>query len=113
MGQAITVTRQPGALPEVMRFELNRSLTGMAIERYSASPAGERPPDVLARRLFDLGATHVTIYSNVVTITAPAERWRDIADRAEETITNLFIHYNGDTPAPEPTPESAPEASAE
>ena len=58
MGQHITVTVAPGASPSVRIFDLNRSITGMAIERYpsvAAVKAG-RPPDVLARRLFDLGA---------------------------------------------------------
>ncbi len=56
-------------------FEANRSITGMAIEMYPTRrrrPTGARPPDVLAQRLFDLGATKVTVYSNVVTVEAPA-----------------------------------------
>src|SRR2546426_174744 len=63
MGQPITVTARPGASPSVRLFDLNRSLTGMEIERYHTvdDPTGDRPPDVLARRLFDLGATRVTI----------------------------------------------------
>ena len=59
MGQFITVTVQAGASPSVRIFDLNRSLTGMAIERYPSVEEGrraDRPPDVLARRLFDLGA---------------------------------------------------------
>ena len=63
MGQPITVTARPGASPSVRLFDLNRSLTGMEIERYHAveDTQGDRPPDVLARRLFDLGATQATI----------------------------------------------------
>ena len=70
MGQEITVTTRPGASPAVRMFTCNRSITGMAIERY-ASPdeaGGARPPDVLARRLFDAGAWRVTIYSSAVTV---------------------------------------------
>ena len=36
MGQFITVTVRAGASPSVRMFDTNRSLTGMAIERYSA-----------------------------------------------------------------------------
>ena len=73
MGQPITVTARPGASPSIRLFDLNRSLTGMEIERYHTvgDTKGDRPPDVLARRLFDLGATQVTIYSSAVTVQAP------------------------------------------
>ena len=62
MGQEITVAARRGASPSVMIFECNRSITGMAIERYTSidDAHGSRPPDVLARRLFDLGATRET-----------------------------------------------------
>ncbi len=52
MGQFITVTVRAGASPSVRMFDTNRSLTGMAIERYSApeqAAGGDRAPDVLAR----------------------------------------------------------------
>ena len=44
MGQPIAVTARPGLRPEVMHFEINRSLTGMQTERY-ASPEAARLPD--------------------------------------------------------------------
>lgn len=95
MGQEITVTALHGASPAVMLFDLNRSLTGMAIERYTSVEAarGDRPPDVLARRLFDLGATKVTIYSSVVTVEAPPERWEVILPEVTRTIEHLFLYY--------------------
>ena len=98
MGQPITVTVRAGTRPEVRFFEANRSLTGMAIETY-ASPAaavGDRPPDVLARRLFDLGATRVTVYSNVVTVEAPAWAWPDLEPEITHTIEHLFEFYGDD-----------------
>ena len=75
MGQAIVVTAKPGGRPGVVIFECNRSLTGMQTERYPAPPddSRHRPPDVLARQLFDLGARHVTIYSNIVVVEATDE----------------------------------------
>ena len=98
MGQPITVTMRAGTRPEVRFFEANRSLTGMAIEMYVKpdDAVGDRPPDVLARRLFDLGATKVTVYSNVVTVEAPAAAWRDLEAKVTFTIEHLFEFYGDD-----------------
>lgn len=98
VGQDITVRARDGASRSVKFFDCNRSLTGMAIERYDAPDAvvGRRPPDVLARRLFDLGVTRVTIYSSVVTVEAPAERWADLEPQVVATIERLFGYYGDD-----------------
>ena len=108
MGQPITVSVRAGGRPEVRFFDANRSLTGMAIETYvrgedvrgpgegEAVPDGQRPPDVLARRLFDLGAQRVTIYSNVVTVEAPAAAWAELEPKAVHTIEHLFEYYGED-----------------
>jgi hypothetical protein len=98
MGQEITVVARAGASPSVRMFDLNRSLTGMAIERYASVDATGRgrPPDVLARRLFDLGADRVTIYSSGVTVEAPPERWPDLERQVTEAIRNLFGYYGED-----------------
>jgi len=93
MGQPITVEEKPSATPGIVRFELNRSLTGMGHERYPspASASGDRVVDELARRLFDTGkVAAVHIYSNVV----PA----DLAKGMDSTglagvIHDLFIYY--------------------
>src|SRR4051812_16217959 len=71
MGQPITVVEKPSATPGIVRFELNRSLTGMGHERYPSRDAatGDRIVDELVRRLFDTGkAGSVHVYSNVVTV---------------------------------------------
>jgi hypothetical protein len=119
MGQAITVTVRPGVSPSVRIFDCNRSITGMAIETYaSVDDVGDgRPPDVLARRLFDLGATKVTVYSSGVIVEAPAESWSALEPRVIETIEHLFGYYGDDAgwspdalraigvePAPTPEP---------
>ena len=98
MGQLITVTAQAGASPSVRIFDCNRSITGMAIEPYTSleDTAGGRPPDVLARRLFDLGATRVTVYSSAVTVEAPEDRWPTSRAEVEETIEHLFGYYGDD-----------------
>src|SRR3954462_144919 len=98
MGQPITVSVHAGANPAVRFFDCNRSLTGMAIEVYNApdEAVGDRPPDVLAKRLFDLGATKVTVYSNVVTVEAPASAWPDLEAKITFTIEHLFEFYGSD-----------------
>jgi hypothetical protein len=122
MGQEITVTSRAGASPTVRIFSCNRSLTGMAIERYSSATdvkdGDHRPPGVLARRLFDLGATSVTVYSSAVAVVAPPERWDSLEPQVVETIEHLFGYYGDDAgwspdslraigveplPTPEPT----------
>lgn len=93
MGQPIAVTQKPSPRPDVVRFEINRSLTGMGHERYrsAADATGDRPPDVLARKLFERGGIDaVHIFSNVITV--------DLAEGAspdglQELIEELFIYY--------------------
>jgi hypothetical protein len=100
MGQLITVTARPGASAAVRMFDLDRSLTGMALELYDslddAKARGGRPPDVLAQRLFEAGATRVTVYSNAVTVEAPEEQWGELEDRARFLIEHLFEYYGDD-----------------
>jgi hypothetical protein len=99
MGQPITVTVRAGAAPNIRFFECDRSLTSMAIEVYTAdseAASAGRPPDVLARRLLDAGAGKVTIYSNVVTVEAPADVWPELEPKATFTIEHLFEFYGDD-----------------
>lgn len=98
MGQDITVTARAGASPTIRMFDCNRSLTGMAIERYASADdtTGGRAPDVLAHRLFELGASKVTVYSNDVVVEAPADAWADLEPKVIETMENLFGFYGDD-----------------
>jgi len=99
MGQSIVVTEKPSSNPGVVRFETNRALTGMGHERYVAGTEvwGNRPPDVLARRLFEQpSVAGVQINGNVVTV--------DLAkgfapDGLADVIVNLYRFY------PDPTGE--------
>jgi hypothetical protein len=93
MGQPIGVTENRTSKPGFARYELNRSLTGMAHERYqsTADALGDRPPDVLARRLFETGkVAAIHMYSNEVTIDLAKGA---TADGLKEIIENLYIHY--------------------
>lgn len=100
MGQQITVTKKASPRPGVVRIDINRSLTGMAHERYVAGVeiTGDRPPDVLARRLFERGGVKaVHMYANVITI--------ELGSGADDTgleqlVGDLYIHYReGVTPS--------------
>lgn len=93
MGQLITVTEKTSNRPNVVRFELDRSLTGMGHERYlsRADANSPRPPDELARRLFDRGGvTGVHIYSNVVTVDLEPGA---TTDGMAEIIRDLFLYF--------------------
>ncbi len=71
MGQLVAVTETPSSLPGVVRFELNRALTGMGHEHFTsaADAFGPRPAAELARRLFATGQVDaVHVYSNIVTV---------------------------------------------
>ncbi len=100
MGQPITVVRKPSPKPNTVRFEINRTLTGMGHERYDAGSdvSGDRPPDELARRLFERGGVRrVHVYSNLISIQLDAGAK---ADGLEEIIRDLYIHYRpGVTPS--------------
>ena len=100
MGMLITVTEKPSARHGIVRFETNRAITGMGHERYHSGDDafGTRPPDVLARALFEHGGTEsVHVHGNEVTVVL-----RDGAttDGMAMLIQNLFIHYKpGVTPS--------------
>lgn len=100
MGQPIVVIEKPAAGPGVVRFEANRSLTGMGHERYVASRPvlGDRPPDELARRLFERGGVDaVHIYSNVITVVLARG---GKAEGIKEIVEGLYTYYReGVTPA--------------
>ncbi|MEC7923936.1 MAG: hypothetical protein VYB80_01850 [Actinomycetota bacterium] len=71
MGQPVTVVQKSSSNPGVQRYEINRSITGMDHERFEVSEEiyGERPPDKLARAIFELGGVDkITMNSNVITV---------------------------------------------
>jgi len=71
MGQLVGVVEKQSATPGVVRFELNRSLSGMGHERFTsaAEAIGPRPSAALARELFATGrVAGVHVYGNMVTV---------------------------------------------
>jgi hypothetical protein len=71
MGQMVGVTEKRSATPGVVRFELNRSLSGMGHEQFASAvdAIGPTPSASLARQLFATGKVDsVHVYSNIVTV---------------------------------------------
>ena len=90
MGQPVTFLSTTSPKPGVLRFELNRSLTGMGHERYRAGEEilGNRPPDVLAKRIFAAGHVEtIHIYSSMVTVNLASTEDGDLEPVLREPYT--------------------------
>jgi hypothetical protein len=93
MGQPVTVLEKPSIRPGVVRYEINRSITGMGHEtfRRPEDAQGDGPAARLARALFERGGVEaVHIYGNVITVY--------LADGSppagiKELIGDLFLYY--------------------
>lgn len=110
MGQPITVTRKPTTRKGTIRFEANRSLTGMGHERYSTvdDAAGNRPPDEVARRFFQHpGVQGVQIYGNHIHVDIAGDA--DVDALAPE-LERLFIYYREGVTPWSPPPSEGEEA---
>lgn len=71
MGQQVSVVEKPSPRPGVLRFETNRSLTGMGHERFTsiADAVGTRPAAALARQLLSTGQVDsVYVYGNIISV---------------------------------------------
>jgi hypothetical protein len=71
MGQLVGVVEKPSSAPGIVRFELNRSLSGMGHERFSSmrDAVGPTPSASLARELFATGkVASIHVYGNMVTV---------------------------------------------
>jgi len=93
MGQSVAVSEMPTGRAGVIRFEVNRPLTGMGHERYRSLEdcTGDRPPDVLAHRLIERGGVKaVHVYGNQVTVELEPFGSRD---GLIDIVRGLFTHY--------------------
>jgi hypothetical protein len=106
VGQPVAVTLRPSTQPGLLRFEANRSLTGMGHERYTSVDAagGESPSATLARRLLETGEVDsVHIYGNIVTVDL---RKGFTGQDLQPIIEDLYIYYRpGFVPPPLELPE--------
>jgi|SRR6056297_777561 len=93
MGQLVAVTEKPSSTRGVVRFEINRSLSGMGHEHFAsvADAWGNTPSDELARRMFATGQVDaVHVYSNIITV--DIERGHDSAGLAD-IIRELYQYW--------------------
>jgi hypothetical protein len=117
MGQQVAVVEKPSPRPGVVRFETNRSLTGMGHERFTsaADAIGPRPAAALARQLLSTGKVDsVYIYGNIISV--------DIADGSTadglgDVVRNMYQYWKPgmelptfDAPAEEAVPAAAASA---
>lgn len=102
MGQPVTVLEKPSYRPGVIRYEINRALTGTGHEHYGADHPvdGVRPPDELARRLFARGGID-TVHINSNVITVELARGGD-SEGIAEVIGDLYTFYRPGVPVPSP-----------
>ena len=107
MGQPVTVLVKPSSRPGVVRFDINRSLTSMAGERYCRGDEvdDDRPVDELARRMLaESGVEAVHIAANVITVEVDRP---GIEDDLRKVIEDLFLFYGDGDAAGDPEAEPA------
>ena len=99
MGQPVAVEQKAGGTSAIIRFETNRSLTGMGHERFTsaAEAKGPRPAAVVARRLFESGqVSWVHVYGNIVTVQLSSGAWQSGLD---DIVRDLYQYWKpGMTP---------------
>ena len=115
MGQQVSVVERPSTRPGMIRFELNRSLTGMGHEHFASvsDAVGPRPAAALARQLLATGQVDsVYMYGNIVTIDI-AKGYT--ADGLDDVVRNMYQYWKPGMEMPTfdaPAEEAAPAAVA-
>lgn len=93
MGQLVAVTEKPSSTRGLVRFEINRSLSGMGHEHFAsvADAWGNTPSDELARRMFATGQVDaVHVYGNIITV--DLEKGYDSAGLAD-IVRDLYQYW--------------------
>ena len=119
MGQPVIVAEKPSRVPGVVRYEANRSLSGMGHESYRHGDASAHvtssptPSAELARRLFATGrVAGVHVYQNIITV--DLEKGFD-AEGLGDIVRDLYQYWKpGMTPPSfeDLVAEEAPTASS-
>jgi hypothetical protein len=116
MGQLVAVTEKSSSTPGVVRFEINRTLSGQGHERFRSilDAHGNTPSDELARRLFGTGqVAGVHVYSNIITV--DLEKGYDSAGLSD-LVRDLYMYWKPGVEPPsfedlqpaEPAADAAP-----
>jgi hypothetical protein len=111
MGQPVTVIEKQTPQPGVVRYEINRAITGTGHEVFASAPdpLAVRPVDELARRLFATGKVQrVHVNSNVITVQVAGDA-RNVSCKG--IIEELFTYYREGVPVPSPEDFGAPALS--
>ena len=101
MGQLVGVVEKPSSAPGVVRFELNRSLSGMGHEQFSSvlDAVGPEPSASLARQLFATGkVAGVHVFSNMVTV--DIEKGHD-SDGLADIVREMYRYWKPGVEPPE------------
>jgi hypothetical protein len=114
MGQQVAVTERPSPRPGVLRFETNRSLTGMGHEHFKSmsDAVGPRPAAALARQLLSTGKVDsVYIYGNIVSVDISKG---SNADGLGDVVRNMYQYWKPgmEMPTFDAPAEEAPAAAA-
>jgi hypothetical protein len=115
MGQPVAVVEKPTSERGIVRFEANRSLTGMGHERFttSAEAVGPRPAAELARRLFATGRVEgVHVFSNIITVNLQRGC---TSEGLQDVVRDLYQYWRPGMEPPafaEPAPEEGAPAAA-
>ena len=112
MGQMVGVVERKSTMPGVVRFELNRSLSGMGHERFASvvDAIGPTPSASLARQLFATGKVDsVHVYRNIVTV--DVAKGYDSAGLAD-IVREMYRYWKPGVEPPVFEEQPAEEASA-
>ena len=112
MGQMVGVVERKSTTPGVVRFELNRSLSGMGHERFGSvvDAIGTKPSAALARQLFATGKVDsVHVYGNIVTV--DVAKGYDSSGLAD-IVREMYRYWKPGVEPPVFEDEPAEEASA-
>jgi len=93
MGQLVAVTEKQSSTRGVVRFEINRTLSGQGHEHFDSvdDAYGPSPSDELARRFFatgQVGAVHV--YANIITV--DLEKGHD-SDGLADIVREMYQYW--------------------
>ena len=106
MGQPVSVIEKRSKRRGIIRYELNRVLTGTGHEIYRSSDQidGNRPPDELARRIFAHGGVE-SVSINASMVTVDLEKGGN-SEGIKEIVEDLYTYYRPgvEVPAFEETP---------
>lgn len=115
MGQQVAVTERPSPRPGLLRFETNRSLTGMGHEKFTSvnDAIGPRPAAALARQLLATGKVDsVYVYGNIITVDVTDGQ---SPDGLSDVVRNMYQYWKPGVEIPTfdaPAPDEAPAAAA-